>query len=273
MSTVSNPASALGEAIGKLIEEAIKQEISEKFIKYHSELQLTSGKLKDSNNIDYDIDMIIQEYKDGNYYPIGLIEVKFLRYKKHMRDKGSWIKSAFAALRETYPTIIFTLAVLVGNWTRGSKDMLKKAGVDIVEIPFDRVVKVFEKYNIDVNWGETERDKAQKAWDAFSKLPDEEKRKIGVELVKDHVNQIIRIVESKYHEIKSEEAITRISILIHTNIGREVRFNCNDISECERIISILKQVTDGKLTVQELVEKHMNILSRKKITDYSIKSS
>ena len=48
---------------------------------------LKSEKIVNGNNIEYDIDLVIRNFKEEI---ISIIETKFIRYKKHNRDKGSW---------------------------------------------------------------------------------------------------------------------------------------------------------------------------------------
>jgi hypothetical protein len=105
---VANPGSALGEAIGKSIEDEITKAVrclaEEKY-----GLHARSGKLANGDGNTYQIDRIIED-KNGN--PLITVEIKYLRYKKHNRDKASWTCTAHYNLRKTYPSVRKSMAVL-----------------------------------------------------------------------------------------------------------------------------------------------------------------
>jgi len=81
---VTNPGSAVGEAIGKLIEAdltAAVREIAEPL--NHS---VKSRTLRNHLRNQHQIDIVVS---DPASQPVILIEPKYLRYKKHNWDKGS----------------------------------------------------------------------------------------------------------------------------------------------------------------------------------------
>ena len=110
---VANPGSALGEAIGILIELAINKRL-DPIAKQNNCIYITAGAknpktqldtkllLKDSNGIEYNVDAVIANTK---LQPLILIESKYIRYKKHNRDKGSWVCTAHQSLRKRFSSV------------------------------------------------------------------------------------------------------------------------------------------------------------------------
>ena len=83
---VSNAASALGEAVGRLIEEAIVEGLSE-VVEAHGHT-IRPARLTNGSDNAYQIDAVVFD-PAGN--PVIIIDPKYIRYTKHNRDKGSWL--------------------------------------------------------------------------------------------------------------------------------------------------------------------------------------
>lgn len=214
--TVTNPGSALGEAIGKIIEAEITGAI-----RYVAEdkygLNTYSGRLKNGDGNIYQIDRIIKD-KDGN--PLITVEVKYLRYKKHNRDKASWTCTAHYNLRKTYPSIKKSIAILCGNWSKPSKALLRSFGAEIHEIPFEKLVNVLKKHNIIFDWDEKDRETAKKSWEKYQGLEKDAYKQIGIEITKEIVPSIKKSIE---HTITADpnkpKEIAEVEILIKTSRG------------------------------------------------------
>ncbi len=189
--TVANPGSALGEAIGLSIELAVNKKL-DPIAKKNNCIYTAAGRknpktqlntkllLKDSNGIEYNIDAVIANTK---LQPLILIESKYIRYKKHNRDKGSWVCTAHQSLRKRFSSVRSSVTILAGNWSKTSKTMMKSADILLFEIPFSSICKVLNKFGIDFIWDEKERDKAYVAWNKFIALPDSQRMNIGDELI------------------------------------------------------------------------------------------
>jgi hypothetical protein len=65
--------------------------------------------LTDSNGNEYNVDSVII---NNRFQPLVLVESKYIRYKKHNRDKASWICTAHTKLRQRYATVRKSIAVL-----------------------------------------------------------------------------------------------------------------------------------------------------------------
>ena len=176
--TVSNPASALGEAVGKVFEaavvECLRAEVEAR------DCSIGPEKMVNGTNNTYQIDAVVFD-ADGN--PIILIDPKYIRYTKHNRDKVSWLCVAHYNLRKTYPTIRKSIAVLAGRWSEPSKELLRSFGVEILEVPFDRIVATLLKHGVDFDWPEKNRDIPRQAFDVWQDLDEEAKQEVGANLV------------------------------------------------------------------------------------------
>lgn len=97
---VANPASALGEAVGKLIERNVTQAIRN----MAAPLGYSVGpeRMTNGEGNRFQIDCLV---KDASGRPVVIADPKYLRYTKHNRDKGSWLCVAHHNLRKAYPSI------------------------------------------------------------------------------------------------------------------------------------------------------------------------
>jgi hypothetical protein len=143
-----------------------------------------------SGNV-YQLDGVI-ETKEGA--PVVLLESKYLRYKKHNRDKGSWTCASHYSLRKSHTTIRKSIAVLSGNWSAPSKAFMKSFGIELYEVPFDKMCGVLSQYGIDFNWKEKDTRRPKKAWKVFNTLTSKQKREIGEKLVRPIRDELIQSV-------------------------------------------------------------------------------
>lgn len=201
---VANAGSAIGEAIGHHMEitlhnyiDTFLEDYSCHFLKeigYNPKTNKCSKKLLlyDDFGNGYNIDGVIT---DESMRPLVLFESKYIRYTKHNRDKGSWICNAHSAIRKRYSSIRASIAVLAGNWSRTSLDMIRSYNINVFLIPFNHIAKILTTKGIDFNWEEKEKDKAILAWEKYDKLSSEEKINIAiqmVEIIKDQLFDYLR---------------------------------------------------------------------------------
>lgn len=162
---VSNAASALGEAVGKLIETAIVEGLrAEVESRQHT---IRPARLTNGSGNTYQIDAVIFDRDDN---PVIIIDPKYIRYTKHNRDKGSWLCVAHYNLRKTYPTIRKSIAVLAGRWSAPSQALIRSFGVEILEVPFTDIVAALNSYGITFDWPERDRDTPRRAWETYERL-------------------------------------------------------------------------------------------------------
>src|SRR5258708_9503542 len=93
----------------------------------------------------YNIDAVIA---NESMQPIILVESKYIRYKKHNRDKGSWLCTAHPAVRRRYGSIRSSIAVLAGNWSSSSLAMMKSFDINIFLVPFKRICDLLANHGI-----------------------------------------------------------------------------------------------------------------------------
>lgn len=201
--TVKNAASALGETIGKLIEDELQRIIAplcrERGYVYDRGGE-RPGKRKGvklamvnkSGNI-YQLDGVI-EAPGGE--PIILLESKYLRYKKHNRDKASWTCAAHYSLRKSHPTVRKSIAIISGNWSSPSKQFMQSFGIELYEIPFPFMCDVLIRKGIEFDWDEKDSQTPRASWEKFQELPDPDKQAIGENLVRpirDNLTESIRL--------------------------------------------------------------------------------
>ncbi len=223
---IQNPGSALGEAIGAEMEKALNDFLTQlaESHGYHflskSPLKNKSGSPKkllmyDNFGTAYNIDAVIA---NQSMQPIILIESKYIRYKKHNRDKGSWVCTAHPAIRRRYDSIRSSIAVLAGNWSSTSLAMMKSFDINIFLVPFTRICDLLANYGIDFNWSEKDREAAKAAWDKYSTLTDDQKQRIGIEMVNVVKDELESLILSILDDT-AEREISRITIELHSNLG------------------------------------------------------
>jgi hypothetical protein len=248
---MANPASALGEAIGHLIESQV-QNIVRKAVENSNCYVDTGGKrmgkregsklllVNDTGN-EYQIDTVVEDNK-GN--PIALIECKYIRYKKHNRDKASWTCVAHYKLRTTYPTVRKSIAVLIGDWTAPSKKLMRSFGIEIIEIPFDRLASVLLKNGVNFRWAENDAKTPASSIIAFQKLSKKARETIAVECLASARTSLMKLVRKA---IASKEVVPRnveqIELLLKTNQDEFVLKKFEDLTDA---ISYMVSLTGQK---------------------------
>ncbi len=183
--TIKNPASALGEAVGKLIEDELER-ILQNICRAHAYIYDRGGgrpgkrkgvqleMVNKSGNI-FRVDAVIETPDEK---PIVLLESKYLRYKKHNRDKASWTCAAHYNLHKRFPTVRKSIAILSGNWSAPSKKFMESFGIELYEIPFTLMCEVFKKHGIEFDWDENDKETPQKSWERFNLLSTKLRAKI-----------------------------------------------------------------------------------------------
>ena len=177
---VSNYASSLGQKIGKVFQSAVHQYLEPQIQQLGGTIQ--SEKIPNGDNFSYDIDLVV---RDSNNRIVVLIETKFVRYKKHNRDKGSWIINTHQKLRRTHDTIEGCYAIMLGNWSKPSLEMIKKSGIGMALVEFEHLSKVYQKYGVNIQWGEKDEDLKRNAYYDEMNLSMDDRQKIGTELIED----------------------------------------------------------------------------------------
>jgi hypothetical protein len=235
---VANPGSTIGEAIGALIEREVNRllqpiaEDSDCVYVAVGRPNPRTGKptkllLKDSAGNEYNIDSVIA---NPQMQPLVLVESKYIRYKKHNRDKGSWICTAHYSLRRSFPTIRKSVAVIAGSWSASSKAMMESFDVDLFEVGFAKIAGTLADYNVDIRWGEKERDRVIAAWQRWQQLTEEEYSEIARRLLED-IEPTLRTSISATLNTAVPREVREVEVTIETNLGESRRYTFNSISE------------------------------------------
>lgn len=235
---VANPGSALGEAIGALIESEVNR-LLRPIAEENGCVYVTVGPnnkrngrptkllLKDVDGNEYNIDSVIASER---LQPLVLIESKYIRYTKHNRDKGSWICTAHYSLRRTFPTIRKSIAIIAGRWSASSKAMMESFDVTLFEVGFAKIVTTLAEYGVDLRWGEQERNKALAAWQNWSQLEQRDRQEIARKLLAD-IEPALRNSMKETLDTAIPRKVSEVEVTIETNLGESRLYTFENIAE------------------------------------------
>ncbi len=246
MPAVIHPGSAIGEAIGNLIEERILH-AAEEVVTPHDHF-VRRGRMKNGQGSMHQIDVVVE---DSGHNPVILIEPKYLRYKKHNWDKASRLWAAHYNLKKAFDTIRMSMAVLAGNWTDTSVKFLENFGVEIHRIPFSTIVTTLSEYNIVYNWNEHDNIAPRTAWSLFEQLEDSEKKDIANTLT----SGVISGVKSSIEHIitldpNTPRVINDLEILLRTKQGE---FFVKTFDNAPDAIRYLLSLTQDRQDIQKIL--------------------
>lgn len=238
---VRHPGSALGEAIGKLIEvdlAAAVREVADSF--NHSVHSMT---LRNHMGNRHQIDTVVS---DSEAKPVILIEPKYLRYKKHNWDKGSRLCIAHYSLRRTYPSIRKSIGVLAGEWTDASLRFIQSFGVETHRIPFNHIADVLEQYEITFRWDEKDTLTPAKAWQRFCQLTEDEQERIAATITNPVRQAVKQSVETTLRsDPNAPKRVEAVELSIRTSEGEHLVYSFDSVSEAiQRLLSFVKDIED-----------------------------
>jgi hypothetical protein len=250
MTQVANLGSALGEAIGSLLEQEIHdllrpivQQYGAVYIASPQDISMKARRkliLTDQDGNYYEVDAVIVNQR---FQPLVLLESKYIRYKKHNRDKASWICTAHTKLRAKFPTIRRSVAILMGSWSRPSKRLLTSFDVTIFEISFERICEVLAKFGINYAWAETDREAAMQAWQRFNELTVEQCKEIARHLISDIEHQLAEAIRKALDE-SVPRRVRRVSVIVTTERGETFSFHFNTIQEASEFLRKFDECRD-----------------------------
>lgn len=252
--SVQNPGSALGEAVGAIMETALNEYLKEHVQQFNCHL-ISKGRknkkgketkllLYDNYGTQYNIDSVIA---NEAMQPLIILESKYIRYKKHNRDKGSWLCTAHNAVKRRYNSIRSSIAILAGNWSKSSIAMMKSQDINIFLIPFKTIVDLLAKHNIKFDWGEKDRHIATEAWGRFCQLSEDEWKAIGIEMIQEIKTALEAAIERTLDNT-AEREVTKVTVEVYTNIGEMKRFEFDTIKDA---LDFLEDFTIKEMLVNE----------------------
>jgi len=242
---LANPGSALGEAIGKLFETAIFKGIRD-VVEARQHI-VRPAKLTNGSNNTYQIDAVVF---DSNNNPIIIIDPKYIRYTKHNRDKGSWLCVAHYNLRKTFPTIRKSIAILAGRWSQPSKALIRSFGVEILEVPFQKLVESLSEWGINFNWAESDREGARVAWEKFESLNDEDRTQIALDLTEDILeklcNDVSQVLDTDISALPRH--VSQVEVLLKTDQDETLLLTFDNVADAlqgmTRLVSDRPDISD-----------------------------
>ena len=198
---VESPAHKLGQIIGDLFEETIKDVLEPitiqngLYLDYKKERHARDMKKevigKDLLGNDHKLDYVIEkggtEENFGMY--IAFIEIAWRRYAKHSKNKAEEIGDVLDVMYKTYSNQHpFKGAVLAGVFTKPSIAQLKSKGITIAYIDYESIVGLFHnKYQIDIRWDEkTETEEITRILSQVEHLISDKKETIKKDIVSEN---------------------------------------------------------------------------------------
>ncbi len=211
---VANPAAALGQQVGQLLEDELVKGLRPLIKEYG--YSIGSERLRNGTDNIYQIDAVI---RDSEGTPIVLIDPKYIRYKKHNRDKGSWLCTAHYNLRKTYPSIRKTIAVLAGRWSGTSLALIRSFGVEVLLLDFDHLAAALRNYDIEFDWSEKDRDTPRQSLTKFESLTDTNRQSLARSLVDPVLGKLRNSVRAVIETDLSDTArrISSVEVLLKTD--------------------------------------------------------
>ena len=162
-----SPAHKLGQIIGDEIEAAIGKPLRHMaaefglYLDHRHPRPVRGGKRKvtweDSYGNVHDLDYVLEEggSEERLGRPRAFIEIAWRRYTKHSRNKAQEIQGAVLPLAETYREHVpFLGAVLVGDFTDGSREQLRSHGFHVAYASYEMIVQAFQTVGVDVSFDE-----------------------------------------------------------------------------------------------------------------------
>lgn len=222
---VANPGSALGEAIGTLLEREIHR-ILRPLAEEKGCIYITTGPtnkpgketkliLTDSDGNDYNVDSVIINRR---FQPLVLVESKYIRYTRHNRDKASWICTAHPKLRQRYTTVRKSIAIVMGSWSAPTKRLLTSFEVELFEVSFDDICRVLAEHGIDYRWAEKDRQQAMKSWQEFCQLSKRGRGQIALKLIAGIAQDLRESLRAALDESVPRK-MRSVTVLIRSNRG------------------------------------------------------
>ncbi len=246
--SVSNPASALGEAVGKLFESAILRGLQEEVERRNYTIR--PARLTNGTGNTYQIDAVVSD-ADGN--PIVIIDPKYIRYTKHNRDKGSWLCVAHYNLRKTFPTIRKSIAVLAGRWSTPSKALIRSFGVETLEVPFGSMVSVLREYGVNFAWGEKDRETPRSSWERFARLDDNALTALAHDLAEGIIDQlqtaVVQVLDADIATLPTR--ISGVEVLLKTDRDEMVLLTFDSIATS---LQAMARLVSDRPDISDLLE-------------------
>lgn len=169
------------------------------------------------------IDYVIS---NKNREPVIIIEDKWLKDQRHLKDKGSWIME-LRAVQEANPSIRGIVAILAGEWNETTIKTLGKVA-HVFHISTKTVYNNLKKIGIQVKIDE-DRNAFENPAELLEKILDvvESKLNNNIDIIEEVGKRIIKKISTSLEKTmktilfpKNKEVSEKYELLITTNWGR-----------------------------------------------------
>lgn len=160
----------LGEFIGAFFEDLMKKPVRE-FAQKHGLYLDTVGQRKarggkrltwtDVHGSKHDLDFVLEKggTEETIGEPVAFIELAWRSYTKHSKNKAQEISGAVNPICEKYKlSKPFKGAILSGQFTENSLNQLKSDDFHVLFISFEKIVKAFSAYGLDIEFNEDSKE-------------------------------------------------------------------------------------------------------------------
>jgi hypothetical protein len=172
MAKVTSPGHKLGQLIGNFFERFFSSrlmDLAEELGLYCDQKGFrpeVRGRKKKVTWIDnrgnaHELDYVFERNgaRDKKGVPVAFVELAWRRYTKHSRNKAGEIEAALVPLKETYSdSCNFLGAILGGEFTEGALKQLTSKDINILYIPYRKVMDAFLVKEIDLDYPEDAAD-------------------------------------------------------------------------------------------------------------------
>lgn len=211
---VTSPGHKLGQLIGNFFEEFF----SNRLVNLAGQLgfycdrkglrpKVRGNKRKvtwtDSEGNEHDLDYVFERNgtRDEKGEPAAFIELAWRRYTKHSRNKAGEIEAALVPLGNTYRnTCSFLGAILGGEFTEGARTQLTSRNINILYIPYRKIVETFSTKGINLDYPEdaTNQQKYRlvRAWENLSEDEIRDIQKAFAKSIRSDYNKFVRSLKS-----------------------------------------------------------------------------
>ncbi len=246
---MANPAAALGQEIGKLFEDSIVSRLRpEVETMGHS---IAPAQMKNGTDNIYQIDAVIS---NEHGQPVMILDPKYIRYKKHNRDKGSWLCVAHYNLRKSHPSIRKTTAVLAGNWSHTSIALIKSFGIEVITVEFQKMVDVLKGFGVQFDWDEKDRITPLRALANFHKLKEQQRKSLARDLTDEVIeivtDSVVNVLATDMSTIKSR--VSDVEVVVKTDQQEMLVMKFGNIADS--VAGLIKFMED-RTDVRDLLHK------------------
>jgi len=213
LSEVTSPGHKLGQMIGNFLESIFSEKLVE-FAKEHGfycdkrglrpAVRGSNKKVtwRDNRGNNHDLDYVFERNgtEKAKGIPVAFIELAWRRYTKHSRNKAGEIEGALVHLGVTYSeTCSFLGAIICGEFTEGAIKQLESHRINVIYIPYDRVVEAFQCKGINLDYLENapneEKLELVHAIDSLTEDDQKEIRNVFIASIQENYGRFMGLLE------------------------------------------------------------------------------